>query len=525
MPRIHLHALVTGAVAILGLTARPSSSDRIDWNTSLYPSGGNWNAANCWMPHLPGITDEVVIPTGVTVTHSPSLPNSHTVDSITGPGTLILSGGTLDVTTTVASTLTFKITGGTLINATIEGTLTYSGGNFGHPPAGTLSGVSLSAGAVLEPQLDAGLTIIGGLELASSSVLKIGHVGGGGHVVFSGPGSLLSGDGEVRFVGDPSGASRSLSLEAEVGTVLEIGPGITIKTSVPAGPGGGRVGAASTTTINYGTVFAQARPITLGGSWENNGVVRCASGINITANGTYTQTLSGTLDIEVTASGQPRLLSSGVLKFTETALPSFPLAGALTITPVDAYVPCHRDTFKIMEMRAVGGANTNWGADPPGSPGHFIGQPGPPPQCGTSSPCDPNGCNDWRLHYHLKPVAQPRMAYLLLDAVAVPTDANDPASQGIPARFHAYPSAPNPFNPSTTIRFDLPTRSKIDLSIFDIAGRRVRQLLGGTTYNAGSHTVRWDGRDDEGVRLSSGIYFYRFAAGRYIATQRIVLLK
>ena len=85
-------------------------------------------------------------------------------------------------------------------------------------------------------------------------------------------------------------------------------------------------------------------------------------------------------------------------------------------------------------------------------------------------------------------------------------------------------NAPNPFRPSTHIRFDLPQRAPVSLKIFDVSGRLVRELVG-QPMDAGRHAVLWDGRDGGGRRVSSGVYFYRFETGAFRATKRMVLLK
>ncbi len=95
--------------------------------------------------------------------------------------------------------------------------------------------------------------------------------------------------------------------------------------------------------------------------------------------------------------------------------------------------------------------------------------------------------------------------------------------------FQLYPNYPNPFNPSTTIHFQIPSRitengSLVRLDIFDGSGRKIRTLLTGNGLN-GEFRVTWDGRDDQGTTVSSGIYYARLQAGMYIKTQKMVLMK
>ena len=68
---------------------------------------------------------------------------------------------------------------------------------------------------------------------------------------------------------------------------------------------------------------------------------------------------------------------------------------------------------------------------------------------------------------------------------------------------------PNPFNPETKIAFDLPRTLSVHLEIYDIRGKRVATLFSGKKLNAGHHNIIWNGKNDNGLPLSSGIYFCR----------------
>jgi hypothetical protein len=83
---------------------------------------------------------------------------------------------------------------------------------------------------------------------------------------------------------------------------------------------------------------------------------------------------------------------------------------------------------------------------------------------------------------------------------------------------------PNPFNPETTIRFTMPSSGNVTLNIYDAAGRLVRSLVNGVT-EAGSHNVTWNGVDNHGSPVSSGVYFYRLSAGKFSETKKMTLLK
>jgi unsaturated rhamnogalacturonyl hydrolase len=85
-------------------------------------------------------------------------------------------------------------------------------------------------------------------------------------------------------------------------------------------------------------------------------------------------------------------------------------------------------------------------------------------------------------------------------------------------------NVPNPFNPTTTIGFSLAEALPARLIVYDVAGRRVKTLVDETT-TAGPHRVTWDGTDDAGRRVASGVYFYRLTAGASTETKKMMLLK
>ena len=83
---------------------------------------------------------------------------------------------------------------------------------------------------------------------------------------------------------------------------------------------------------------------------------------------------------------------------------------------------------------------------------------------------------------------------------------------------------PNPFNPSTTISFDLAAEGEVDLRIFNLRGQLV-QTLCHSSLGIGHHKLIWDGTDSTGRKVSSGVYFYRFKTPDYSNSRRMILLK
>jgi len=87
-----------------------------------------------------------------------------------------------------------------------------------------------------------------------------------------------------------------------------------------------------------------------------------------------------------------------------------------------------------------------------------------------------------------------------------------------------HPNHPNPFNPTTTITYDVGSPTHVHLAAYDAGGRMVRTLVD-DWHERGHYLATWDGRDDRGHPLGSGVYFFRLRAGGVLAERRMVLLK
>jgi hypothetical protein len=95
----------------------------------------------------------------------------------------------------------------------------------------------------------------------------------------------------------------------------------------------------------------------------------------------------------------------------------------------------------------------------------------------------------------------------------------------IPEVFILSQNYPNPFNPVTTISYALPKASDITIEIFNILGQKVKTLINASNQKAGAYNVVWNGKDQFGNQVSSGIYFYRIQAGNFIQAKKMVLMK
>lgn len=94
----------------------------------------------------------------------------------------------------------------------------------------------------------------------------------------------------------------------------------------------------------------------------------------------------------------------------------------------------------------------------------------------------------------------------------------------VPDRFALKQNFPNPFNPATTIRYDVPVDTRVNLSVFNVLGQKVRTLVN-TLQPANSYEIQWDGRNDYGVNVSSGIYIYRIHTADFVKTRKMMLIR
>lgn len=108
-------------------------------------------------------------------------------------------------------------------------------------------------------------------------------------------------------------------------------------------------------------------------------------------------------------------------------------------------------------------------------------------------------------------------------AVAI-EDQDEQTDDVVPAAVALHQNWPNPFNPATNIQFELPRSTPLQLRVIDASGRLVRTLIN-DSYEAGTHTVMWDGTDNTGRRCASGTYFYQIATDFEVATGKMTLVK
>jgi hypothetical protein len=120
-------------------------------------------------------------------------------------------------------------------------------------------------------------------------------------------------------------------------------------------------------------------------------------------------------------------------------------------------------------------------------------------------------------------VQNPGGASAVLDDVfEITNSVADP--EPVPPRYELMPNYPNPFNPSTTIRYRIASREHVELVVYDVSGALVRTLVN-ESRPGGSYSLEWDGRGDRGTTVGSGVYFYRLIAGEFSDARKMTLVR
>jgi flagellar hook assembly protein FlgD len=84
---------------------------------------------------------------------------------------------------------------------------------------------------------------------------------------------------------------------------------------------------------------------------------------------------------------------------------------------------------------------------------------------------------------------------------------------------------PNPFNSSTTIQYQLPQKCHVTVTIYNMMGQKIRTLVQNQFHQAGSHIVSWDGKNELGQAVGSGVYCYQLRAGDFVDSKKLVMMK
>ncbi|MCP4633734.1 MAG: T9SS type A sorting domain-containing protein [candidate division Zixibacteria bacterium] len=124
----------------------------------------------------------------------------------------------------------------------------------------------------------------------------------------------------------------------------------------------------------------------------------------------------------------------------------------------------------------------------------------------------------WDRYHQEDPITVP------VDLHVAPTDVPSSPDAILPVVFRLHQNYPNPFNPVTSIQYDLPVNCHVKLDVINILGQRVRTVID-KNETAGYKSVVWDGKNDSGLRVTSGIYFYKISAGDYNNVKKMTVIK
>ncbi|MFQ6115957.1 MAG: T9SS type A sorting domain-containing protein, partial [bacterium] len=117
-----------------------------------------------------------------------------------------------------------------------------------------------------------------------------------------------------------------------------------------------------------------------------------------------------------------------------------------------------------------------------------------------------------------------RSGIFVIEYDPVPTSVEVVEPDQVPSEYELAQNYPNPFNPETTIEYSLPTPGRVTLDIYSLLGQKVRALVD-DYQKAGVYKVQWDGKDDLGRNLATGVYFYRIHSGGFVQSRKLVLLR
>ena len=94
----------------------------------------------------------------------------------------------------------------------------------------------------------------------------------------------------------------------------------------------------------------------------------------------------------------------------------------------------------------------------------------------------------------------------------------------LPHNFLVHQNHPNPFNPITTLRYDIPQVINVNITIYDMMGRQIKTLTNGI-QSPGYKSVQWNATNNQGGSVSAGVYLYKIQAGDFVDTKKMILLK
>ena len=115
-------------------------------------------------------------------------------------------------------------------------------------------------------------------------------------------------------------------------------------------------------------------------------------------------------------------------------------------------------------------------------------------------------------------------AYIDMGAYELPVPNGSNENSIVQTQDFLHQNYPNPFNPTTTISYQLPENCKVELTVYNLKGQKVKQLVS-DQLSAGQNSVVWNGTDENNKSVSSGIYFYKLKTGNFEKTKKMILMR
>jgi len=146
-------------------------------------------------------------------------------------------------------------------------------------------------------------------------------------------------------------------------------------------------------------------------------------------------------------------------------------------------------------------------------------------QLSTAGDFNGDGYDDFMFSCQNFAHGEPNDVFIIAGGLDIVTDVDGEKPQTLPGTSILHQNYPNPFNTSTTIEFTLPRKDAVTLTIYNILGQRVANLVNNKSYSAGMHSVSWDGRMADGRVAPSGVYLYRLKGSQVSQVCKMVLMK
>ncbi|MBN1352519.1 T9SS type A sorting domain-containing protein [candidate division KSB1 bacterium] len=115
--------------------------------------------------------------------------------------------------------------------------------------------------------------------------------------------------------------------------------------------------------------------------------------------------------------------------------------------------------------------------------------------------------------------------WILKDVKRVPTLIKAEQTHTTPLQFRLHQNYPNPFNPEMSIKYSIAEEAEINPIIYNTRGEEIRTLISDETCVPGDYQISWNGKDELGNQVSTGVYLYRIQAGNFISTKKMILLR